>query len=218
VGLGVLGLLCVVAMLEILPRSGAVDPRYLPPATSMASSLGRLVQDGDFWIAVGQTLRGWAIGLSPAMLIGVAAGLVIGSVPLLRATTASTIEFLRPIPSVALIPLVVLLLRQPAAVRAHPGRVRRHVAGPGPGALRGADVDPVARDTARSYRFSALVRRPHGDLADSPPLRRHGFPPRRCGCAHPGDHRGTGDRLFPASAVPSASPSPPAPLPRRTRW
>ncbi len=154
VGLGVLGLLCVVAMLEILPRSGAVDPRYLPPATSMASSLGRLVQDGDFWIAVGQTLRVWAIGLSLAMLLGVAAGLVIGSVPLLRAMTASTIEFLRPIPSVALIPLVVLLFgsRPQSAlilvVYAATWQVLVQV-------LYGvADVDPVVRDTARSYRFS----------------------------------------------------------------
>jgi ABC-type nitrate/sulfonate/bicarbonate transport system permease component len=120
----------------------------------MASSLGRLVQDGDFWIAVGQTLRGWAIGLSLAMLIGVAAGLVIRSAPLLRAMTASTIEFLRPIPSVALIPLVVLLFgsRPQSAlilvVYAATWQVLVQV-------LYGvADVDPVARDTARSYRFS----------------------------------------------------------------
>ncbi len=43
------------------------------------------------------------------MAIGVIAGVVIGSVPILREFTASTIEFLRPIPSVALIPLVVLI-------------------------------------------------------------------------------------------------------------
>ncbi|OHV32335.1 MULTISPECIES: ABC transporter permease [Pseudofrankia] len=156
VGLGLLGLLVIVAVLEILPRSGLVDRDYLPPFTSMAAALGGLVQERDFWVAVGETIRGWAAGLALAMLIGVAGGLVIGSVPLLRQLTASTIEFLRPIPSVALIPLVVLLYgSQPRSalvlvVYAATWQVLVQV-------LYGvADIDPVARDTARSYRFSRL--------------------------------------------------------------
>ena len=92
--------------------------------------------------------------LMVAMVLGIVAGVVIGSVPLLRALTASTIEFLRPIPSVALIPLVVLIYgsRPPSAlvlvVYASVWQVLVQV-------LYGvADVDPVVRDTARSYRFS----------------------------------------------------------------
>nr|WP_269809825.1 ABC transporter permease subunit [Kineosporia rhizophila] len=88
------------------------------------------------------------------MLIGVSGGIVIGSVPVLREFTASTIEFLRPIPSVALIPLVVLIFgsRPQSAltlvVYAATWQILMQV-------LYGvADVDPVARDTARSYRFS----------------------------------------------------------------
>jgi ABC-type nitrate/sulfonate/bicarbonate transport system permease component len=154
--LGLLGLLLVVGVFEVLPRSGLVDSRYLPPASSMAAALGRLVREHDFWTAVGETMRGWAAGLALSMLIGVAGGLVIGSVPLLRQLTASTIEFLRPIPSVALIPLVVLLYgSEPRSaltlvVYAATWQVLVQV-------LYGvADVDPVARDTARSYRFSRL--------------------------------------------------------------
>jgi ABC-type nitrate/sulfonate/bicarbonate transport system permease component len=120
----------------------------------MGAALGELVREGAFWVALGQTLRGWALGLAVAMLVGVVAGLVIGSVPLLRELTASTIEFLRPIPSVALIPLVVLVFgsRPQSAltlvVYAATWQVLVQV-------LYGvADVDPVARDTARSFRFS----------------------------------------------------------------
>ncbi|WP_262500236.1 ABC transporter permease [Phycicoccus endophyticus] len=90
------------------------------------------------------------------MALGVALGLLIGSFRVLREVTASTIEFLRPIPSVALIPLVVLVFgsRPPSAlvlvVYAATWQVLVQV-------LYGvADVDPVARDTARSYRFSFL--------------------------------------------------------------
>jgi ABC-type nitrate/sulfonate/bicarbonate transport system permease component len=156
IGLGLFGSALVVAGFEVLPRSGAVDPDYLPPASSMASALGELLGEGDFWTAVGQTLRGWAIGLALALLIGVVGGVLIGSVPLLQELTSSTIEFLRPIPSVALIPLVVLIYgsRPQSAlvlvVYAATWQVLMQV-------LYGVrDVDPVARDTARSYRFSRI--------------------------------------------------------------
>jgi hypothetical protein len=77
-------------------------------------------------------------------------------VPLLRAVTASTVEFLRPIPSVALIPLVVLIYGsrpQSALVLVVYAAFWQVLYGV-------ADVDPVVRDTARSYRFSrwAVIR------------------------------------------------------------
>ena len=156
--LGVLGLLCVVALVQVLPSSGLVDPDYLPPSTDIARALGDQVQTSEFWTAFGQTLRGWAIGLAVSMVAGVAVGMVIGSVRPLREYTASTIEFLRPIPSVALIPLVVLMYgSQPKSalvlvVYAAFWQVLVQV-------MYGvADVDPVIRDTARSYRFSRTAR------------------------------------------------------------
>ncbi|MET8148551.1 ABC transporter permease [Actinoplanes sp. NPDC049668] len=153
--LGLLG-----AVVEALPRLAIVDERFLPPFSTMARALKGQLAVAEFWTALGQTLRGWALGLAIAMLAGIAAGVVIGSVPALRAVTASTIEFLRPIPSVALIPLVVLVYgsRPQSAlvlvVYAAFWQVLVQV-------LYGvADVDPVIRDTARSYRFSrwAVVR------------------------------------------------------------
>jgi len=152
--LGVLGSLTVVALWELLPRTGLVDDQFLPPASDILAQLVEQVGQGTFWTALLQTLRGWALGLTIAMVGGIAAGVAIGSVPLLRAFTASTVEFLRPIPSVALIPLVVLIYgsRPQSAlilvVYAAFWQVLVQV-------LYGvADVDPVVRDTARSYRFS----------------------------------------------------------------
>jgi ABC-type nitrate/sulfonate/bicarbonate transport system permease component len=85
-------------------------------------------------------------------------GVVIGSIPMLRAATNSTIEFLRPIPSVALIPLAVLLYGTDMratlllVVYASFWQVLVQV-------LYGVqDVDPVARETSRSYRFRTLTR------------------------------------------------------------
>jgi ABC-type nitrate/sulfonate/bicarbonate transport system permease component len=153
-GLGALGLFAVGAVLEVVPRVGLIDRRFFPPSSEILTALLAELGTAEFWTALLQTMRGWALGLALAMAVGIVAGVVIGSVPFLRSLTASTIEFLRPIPSVALIPLVVLMYgsRPQSAlilvVYAAFWQVLVQV-------LYGvADVDPVVRDTARSYRFS----------------------------------------------------------------
>jgi len=151
--LGVAGLGGFLVLLEVVPRSGLVPERYLPPISRIAGALADELGQASFWRALGDTLEGWAIGLAVAVAAGVGLGLLIGSVPALRAATASTIEFLRPIPSVALIPLAVLLfgtdLRSKLllVVYASFWQVLVQV-------LSGTqDVDPVAMDTAHSYRL-----------------------------------------------------------------
>ena len=155
-GQGVLGLAVLVVVLELLPRVGVVSERYLPPFSVMMQALWEDLGTSDFWSALGETVRAWAIGLAIAMVLGVVLGIVIGRSHLLRALTASTIEFLRPIPSVALIPLVVLLYSTGIestlvlVVYASFWQVLIQV-------LYGVqDVDPVVRETARSYRVRPL--------------------------------------------------------------
>ncbi|MFF0372038.1 ABC transporter permease [Micromonospora sp. NPDC005087] len=156
--LGLAGLLGLVLVVELLPRVGVVEARFLPPFSEMAASLVAQAGTPAFWQALLGTLRGWALGLTISALAGVALGILIGSVPVLRAATSSTIEFLRPIPSVALIPLAVLLygteMRSTLllVVYASLWPVLMQV-------LYGVrDVDPVARETARSYRFSSWTQ------------------------------------------------------------
>ncbi|GGK97628.1 ABC transporter permease [Mangrovihabitans endophyticus] len=148
---GVAGLAGLLVLAEALPRLGVVPARYLPPATEILSALGREVSTGAFWTALGHTLVAWAAGLAIAAGAGIVLGIVIGAVPGLRAATASTIEFLRPIPSVALIPLAVLLYGTDLksslllVVYASFWQVLIQV-------LAGVqDVDPIAEETARSY-------------------------------------------------------------------
>jgi ABC-type nitrate/sulfonate/bicarbonate transport system permease component len=156
--LGLAGLLGFGALLEVAPRVGLVPAEYAPPASRILSALAGEAREARFWSALADTLQTWAIGLGIAVGAGVALGVVIGAVPLLRAATASTIEFLRPIPSVALIPLVVVLYGSTIkstvvlAVYAAFWQVLVQV-------LHGvADVDPVARDTALAYRLGRWHR------------------------------------------------------------
>jgi ABC-type nitrate/sulfonate/bicarbonate transport system permease component len=158
---GAAGLVGLVVLLQVLPHTGLVSAEYLPPASEMGRALWQVLAEDAFWTALGDTLTGWGIGLAIAVMAGVTAGIVIGSVPLLRAATASTIEFLRPIPSVALIPVAVLLygtdLRSKLllVVYASFWQVLVQV-------LAGMqDVDPVADDTARSYQLGTWGRVRH---------------------------------------------------------
>lgn len=151
--LGAIGVLGLIALAEILPKVGLVNPRFLPPFSEIVPALLERLQTLVFWQALADTLITWATGVSIALVAGVVLGILIGSIAVLRDATASTIEFLRPIPSVALIPLAVIMFG--------PGRestvfliifssfwmvIVQVLAGV-------QDVDPIARDTARSYRF-----------------------------------------------------------------
>lgn len=156
--LGLAGIAGALLIWELLPRAGVVDARYLPPAGEViAAAIGNL-SSSTFWSDVYDTMLAWAVGLSLAALAATATGLAVGMSPFLRRYTHSTIEFLRPIPSVALIPLAVLLFgigvesALMLIIYACFWQVLIQV-------LYGvADVDPVAMNTARSYGFSPLQR------------------------------------------------------------
>lgn len=155
---GLAGLLVFCLLLEALPRSGVVSSTYFPPVSTIAVTLWHEVNGAKFWTALGHTLESWAIGLTISVVAGIVVGLLIGSSGRLMALTRSTIEFLRPIPSVALIPLVILLLGSSLAsdlvlvVYASFWQVLIQV-------LYGVrDVDPLALETARSYRLGAWSR------------------------------------------------------------
>ncbi|MGH3424798.1 MAG: ABC transporter permease [Nocardioidaceae bacterium] len=156
--LGILGIALFLAAWELVSRTGIVDSRYLPPASDVLTVCAQNLGEGRFWGDVGHTMTGWAVGLAIASVGAIVLGLVIGSSHFLRRLTHSTIEFLRPIPSVALIPLAVLLFGTSLqstlllVVYASFWQVLIQV-------LYGVgDVDPVAGDTARSYGLGAFAR------------------------------------------------------------
>lgn len=156
--LGLAGILGFLVTWQLIPTLGIIDARYLPPATTVLAQLVNELGDLEFWRNVGRTLTTWGIGLAIATLAATAIGTVVGLVPFLRRLTHTTVEFLRPIPSVALIPLAILMFgfQMPAAllivVYASFWQVFVQV-------LYGvADVDTVARDTARSFGLSRASR------------------------------------------------------------
>ena len=155
---GAIGLLVVVAVWQLVSVLGLVHPSQLPSATAAFGELSQQVTDLEFWRNVGRTMSTWAVGLAIASVAGIVLVTVIGLVPFLRRATHTVIEFLRPIPSVALIPIAVLTYGiQPQAalvvvIYASLWQVLVQV-------LYGvADIDAVGRDTARSFRLPLRTR------------------------------------------------------------
>jgi NitT/TauT family transport system permease protein len=73
-----------------------------------------MLGDGSFWTATVQTLTAWAEALGIAVGLGVPIGLVLGTLPWAEQAVRPLVEFLRPIPSVTLLPLVLLIVEDSA--------------------------------------------------------------------------------------------------------
>jgi ABC-type nitrate/sulfonate/bicarbonate transport system permease component len=143
---------------ELLSRTGLIDPRDLPSMSASFRELWSLVQTGAFWRQLGDTVRGWAIGLGVATALAVPLGILLGSSDFLGSAFRVPIEFLRPIPSAALIPLLFLTLGTSlksevflAAFGAFWPLLVQTMYG-----VR--DVDPIALETGRSFGVGAFER------------------------------------------------------------
>jgi ABC-type nitrate/sulfonate/bicarbonate transport system permease component len=143
---------------ELLTRTDVLPQRHVPTMTDTVAELFDLLGTTEFWTAVGNTMQGWALGLGIAAALAIPLGIVIGSAPLAYRSLRFVIEFLRPIPSVALIPLAVLVygtgLESKVFLAAFASFWPLFVQ-----TLYGVrDVDPVATDTARSFGLGRAER------------------------------------------------------------
>jgi len=151
-----LSVLAVLVLFDVLPRIGVLPSRHFPPISRTLGTVGDQLSQSSFWGAVGSTLEGWALGLAVAAALPL--GIIIGSSRLLYRSVRAVVEFLRPIPSVALIPLAILVygsgLESTVFLAAFASFWQLIVQ-----VLYGVqDVDPVATDTARSFGFSRAQR------------------------------------------------------------
>ena len=148
----------VLALWELLVRTGLLSETSIPPMTDTFSRFFDELGTGEFWEAVVNTLQGWALGLGIAIVLAVPTGMLIGSSPLLYRAFRIPIEFLRPIPSVALIPLAVLVygtgLQSKVFLAAFASFWPLFIQ-----TLYGMqDVDPVLTDTAKSFGLGRWER------------------------------------------------------------
>ena len=90
-------------------RAAALGSEALaPPSAAMKALLGAAA-DGSLWQATGFTLGTAALGLLLGAVLGVGLGIALGLSHRAAQLSLLSIEVLRPVPSVALIPLAMLM-------------------------------------------------------------------------------------------------------------
>ena len=152
VWLPVVTVLAIIGVWELVVRVGVVPERYSPPPSVIVAKLASMLLESDVWVALANTLSGWGLSLVISVVAGAAVGMLLGRVAVLSALFSLIIEFLRPIPSIAMIPIAVLIMgtARPTEVflAVYAGFFQMLVAALG---AAGA-VDPMGVQTARSFR------------------------------------------------------------------
>ncbi|SDG57589.1 NitT/TauT family transport system permease protein [Sinosporangium album] len=154
---GAVGVAGFLAVAELAVRSGYLDERLLPPPTVVVREAVLLVADPEFTSGLVGTVSRWLTGLALAIAIAVPAGVLLGTVAWAERATRPLLEFLRPIPSVALIPLAILLIPDDFLMKISvivyaslwPILINTMYG------LR--EVDPLAKDSLRSFGFGRLA-------------------------------------------------------------
>jgi ABC-type nitrate/sulfonate/bicarbonate transport system permease component len=158
VALPALGIGAALAACEMAPRAGLLPRGSFPPTSEIFGALAELVTTTELWTAVGDTLAAWAKAMAVATLIAVPLGLAIGASHLGALLSRLVVDFLRPIPSVALIPILSLIYGVDPALTVVLGVYGAAFPLLFQAMYGIADVDPVARDTARAFGMGRAAR------------------------------------------------------------
>jgi ABC-type nitrate/sulfonate/bicarbonate transport system permease component len=107
---GLACLLAIIAVWELTARLGLVTPQQLPAPSTIAIAGWNDIVDGDMPGQVWLTAQHLFGGFILAAVVGVPLGFVLGRTRLLYAALEPMIEFLRPMPVIAILPIAVLIM------------------------------------------------------------------------------------------------------------
>ena len=100
----------IVVAWHFVASARVVSPAFLPSPERTWTAIVRAYGSGDLLTRLGATLWRMVVGWALASLLGVTLGALIGSIPSLRRATSLLLEFLRPLPASATIPVFIVLL------------------------------------------------------------------------------------------------------------
>lgn len=156
--LGFAVLLLIFAAWEMSGRLGLITSEQLPVPTSILAGGWSESLSGDLQEQALLTLRHLAVGFAIAAIVAIPLGFALGRFRLLYAALEPVVEFLRPMPVIAILPIAVLFLGlgNPmiyAVIAFGSGWIILLHAMDG---ARG--VDPILLDTGRTFQVSRLRR------------------------------------------------------------
>jgi len=96
---------------QLLFLSGWKDPWVLPSPQTVFAEVQRQLGTNELWDAFGRTIWRALYGFALSLVIGGAIGLAVARVKVLRAAIGSIITALQTLPSVAWVPMAILLFQ-----------------------------------------------------------------------------------------------------------
>lgn len=106
---GIVTMAALVALWEALIRFGVLDFQFLPAPSAIAPAFWSLLTSGDLVARVVHTLRSTLVGWTIASAIGVALGVWLGLSDTAWRYSMASIEVMRAIPPIALVPVALLV-------------------------------------------------------------------------------------------------------------
>lgn len=108
--IGIAGPALLIAVWQVLADMRLLSPVFFPAPSRAAISLGEKLADGTLWPPIAASLWRMLIGWLLASLLGIGLGALIGSFRSAREYLGPTLEFFRPLPASAIIPVAILFL------------------------------------------------------------------------------------------------------------
>jgi ABC-type nitrate/sulfonate/bicarbonate transport system permease component len=109
-GLGLATLVAVLALWELASRTRLLNPQFFPPVTDILGTFFQLWRNNVFPEHLVATLWRMAVGYGAGAVLGIGLGLLMGRWRAVYELFEPLVEFARPMPPVALIPVLILLL------------------------------------------------------------------------------------------------------------
>lgn len=106
---GIIGVALTCATWEIFVWADILPASSVPPLSVVLQRTAALLINSEVTVGLIHTLTAWALTLLIASIAGVALGIGIGLSRVLRDATVFLVDFLRPVPSVGLLPAAILL-------------------------------------------------------------------------------------------------------------
>lgn len=100
----------LLAAWEAAVRLGLASPVYFPPPTEIGATLWEALASGELWLHLRSTLLRVIPGLFIGMVPGLLLGVVMGRSKALRQVVDPFVAAVHPIPKIALLPLLMILL------------------------------------------------------------------------------------------------------------
>lgn len=99
----------VLAAWQVVSLTGLLDPGSFPSMTATMAELGGQLLSAELWIAIGQTMWGWSVGLLIGCSLAIVIGTLLGLNRFAYLSVIPVVEFVKTVPVIAILPLAIVV-------------------------------------------------------------------------------------------------------------